>query len=1603
MSVRFRGIKLSKKALYVCLALLMVVGVSLAIVFATLSSRENKLIIKQEVEENFETIDSEPLVNASGWNTKIMSKLTKNLDKFDDNMALGNADGITVSSIVSLAGIKWVVVYKQNNVITLLANESVATLPYNEVSEFLNGEFYSAFCEAVGYDNIEELILPFGTTSTYFQLAGAQAVQIETINGYDILNNDGEMGDLFWIPSAYELGGFKNTEYSPQARANSFDTVSVGDVEVNAGLYNLSNSIRLAVDNAWLRGEANDSNIVLTNGIVETYSGLAEVRPCVNIKLPEQKTAQNDGSFSSASNEPKLATFTGPWTTNGSGYYQISSRADLIALSQAVLDGNTFSGKTFVLTTDLDFTGYTFWLPIGYRHPTNTAAAYNKAFSGVFDGQGYKISNLSSANSGFAGLFGYVLSGTIKNVGVEKSSWYTRSTFVGGIVGYASKTLVDCCYNDCGVSGYNYVGGIVGAWYQNATNKIISNCYNSGAVSGVDYVGGIVGGLSTSSSPASPPIKYCYNKGLVLASTANVDGISVTGTFTSVYSFNATCRNSSSNLTYAQMRTQSSFSSFNFTSTWYMPKSLNERMPLLRVFIHSIKVYTYAYVNSYGLLNPTVDTTCVAKLYNSGGTAEIASSVMPAAYYSNGVSTNYAKYYTATPSTTYKVRAESKFATGKHYCLEGWYYAELGYNGLPINFVATGWSAPTVTEGSSSTVYAISQSFTEDVVLVAKFNRLFCFQGYETARGYTFSGSDYTPHVTVSYKDSSNNDATPYNAKGNAWTSGNKWFVEGTILTIRVSIFDGKVYSQTLYTTSYNGEIPAPSNMLKTSYNMNYYVSGGGDRCLEITLQDTSTYKNAYNTALPAGDELYIYMDTFRQLTITLGAVFGTSGTNAINATTYGNVNITLQVIDLNGTNNSSRYLTAGNDSSATYVTTGDFRATEKVKPISLSSPTNYDNTKLVFKSWKLYYSSADKMTLTAGTEYDVGDGLKVLPYTITQVYIYARFAAQSQSVTLAESSGQESYGMVRIQTGNLTAANSTITAEAKTVTATVGTTYYIYVLPDWSNFYDFNTISVSAGGVSVTLSKISNTTTGLYKGSFKLTSKPSSAITYTISYKTRADLQIQYTLEATDVPSDNLTNITIPSNLTGKNKDFAFTTNSSTGIKLTFANGVQEMYYLAELQKKCHAGTNANTWQTLGTASEPSSPSATVYLVNYMGSTTTVGTLLTACSDVASYQNSILYLKLIVVPFAAQKINYTVKADGTANQTVSSLVTIKKQLSGSSTTQTVSNGRAEINSTVTVEIVKVGYTVTKVTPTGVTFSTVPTVGTNRFGTKATAVFTMPAKTVSIAIEISSKTYNLYCVDNLGASSNSDYAQINNYNSSQTVVSNNSLAIELLNISEPNINTFSNSITRSNPSKPSSWGTTKIGYEATDAVSGHATTHNFGTPANPYTVNLVSVKLFGHRTASSKQYYDTLKTWTTFTSISFTVNTSLCGSTNYKNYTDLVLVFIYDNPIDITIEVTIDVDAPMLVILKKKDNSGNVVSTLSPVVVQPGESKTIKLPGTGNYEVEVAAAMNIKIIINNKEGTTTGITIASGNNQLEVGTDGTVGGGEISKVGFTIV
>ena len=200
------------------------------------------------------------------------------------------------------------------------------------------------------------------------------------------------------------------------------------------------------------------------------------------------------------------------WTKGAgteSSPYLIENAAQLAHLAYEVNNGINANaenivgaGKYWKLTINVNLNSLE-WSPIG--------EAYQYFFGGHFDGEWHTIANLVTSGKQYAGFFGQMNGGSVKNIGIVGTSSVTAMYSGGGIVGYANGNFtINNCYNTSNVSVSSGMsssgGGIVGYASGDYT---INNCYNTGDISSVEP-GGIIGYANGDFA-----INNCYNIGSV--------------------------------------------------------------------------------------------------------------------------------------------------------------------------------------------------------------------------------------------------------------------------------------------------------------------------------------------------------------------------------------------------------------------------------------------------------------------------------------------------------------------------------------------------------------------------------------------------------------------------------------------------------------------------------------------------------------------------------------------------------------------------------------------------------------------------------------------------------------------------------------------------------------------------------------------------------------------------------------------------------------------------------------------------------------------------------------------------------------------------------
>ena len=218
---------------------------------------------------------------------------------------------------------------------------------------------------------------------------------------------------------------------------------------------------------------------------------------------------------------------------------RILNASELINFSKSVNNGNSYSGTTVYLDSDIVFGSS---LSQQFE-PIGNIENYleENPFKGTFDGQGHTISELGLNSSlQHVGLFGYSDGATIKNVVLDETCLFNPNSpknhvIFGSISGYCGSCIIEGVVNMANIIFVGNtikldIGGLIGI---SSFSNIIRNCVNygslinSGIINGTGYIGGIAGTLSGSRIKF---IQNCANYGTIThngtTATLGIGGIS---------------------------------------------------------------------------------------------------------------------------------------------------------------------------------------------------------------------------------------------------------------------------------------------------------------------------------------------------------------------------------------------------------------------------------------------------------------------------------------------------------------------------------------------------------------------------------------------------------------------------------------------------------------------------------------------------------------------------------------------------------------------------------------------------------------------------------------------------------------------------------------------------------------------------------------------------------------------------------------------------------------------------------------------------------------------------------------------------------------------
>lgn len=271
----------------------------------------------------------------------------------------------------------------------------------------------------------------------------------------------------------------------------------------------------------------------------------------------------------------------------------------IIATAAQLDEVRNFPSACFELSKDIDLSSY--------LNPNSSGWTPIEVFAGKFDGKKHTIKGLwiSLSSIGNVGLFANI-QGSSDNKRASVSNLFvniskkgiTGGSSVGGICGSLSYGNIENCMVTGDISGYQYVGGIVGRNNDNYySSSIISQCASSGNIIATDdEVGGILGlkygscsiencySIANVKAEGSYPDTYgigegaekCYFAGTIYST--NMDKV-----YPIAYSYSNSYYDSEKTkisgktgaLTTKQMKQQASFQGWDFDKIWTIQEGVD--------------------------------------------------------------------------------------------------------------------------------------------------------------------------------------------------------------------------------------------------------------------------------------------------------------------------------------------------------------------------------------------------------------------------------------------------------------------------------------------------------------------------------------------------------------------------------------------------------------------------------------------------------------------------------------------------------------------------------------------------------------------------------------------------------------------------------------------------------------------------------------------------------------------------------------------------------------------------------------------------------------------------------------------------------------------
>ena len=368
----------------------------------------------------------------------------------------------------------------------------------------------------VGYNRSSTISNSYSTAS----VTGGEYTWIGGLVGYNnnnsTINNSYAIGSVTGGDNGY-VGGLVGVNYNTSTISNSYSTGSVtgGNITPIGGLVGYNDNGCTVSNSFW---DTETSGITADDGIDGT-TGLTteEMKDSSNFidagwsteiwSFSSGRGATIEGYEIGESSRPYLTSvtadadkpssqgrsilFLGGFGTEADPY-EITNWTQLQNINNSnILTQNYY----FTLLNNLNSStaGYTTQVKDGSTL-ANSGKGWNpigndsNSFEGNFDGADYIIDGLSinRPTEDYQGVFGYIKSGTIENLGVTNVEITSRD-YIGGLAGVNEGTIKNI-YTSGIINGNSMSGGLVGL-----SEGTIQNSYSNVNTSGNELIGGLIG------------------------------------------------------------------------------------------------------------------------------------------------------------------------------------------------------------------------------------------------------------------------------------------------------------------------------------------------------------------------------------------------------------------------------------------------------------------------------------------------------------------------------------------------------------------------------------------------------------------------------------------------------------------------------------------------------------------------------------------------------------------------------------------------------------------------------------------------------------------------------------------------------------------------------------------------------------------------------------------------------------------------------------------------------------------------------------------------------------------------------------------------------